>query len=164
MPDAHALIAHLKTLAHAQRGNSAIEFGLLAPILILLTIGVVDLGVGLYQQQQVQAAAQAGAQAALSGGSGVNTGATSYGTNIENAATNSTSLSVTATVPNGAWSGCPTGTSITPPKTGSTTCTGGANPNTYVTVNTTATYKPLLSYPGFGSSVTLNGTATVRVK
>jgi len=163
MPKTRALITYLRTIAHAERGSSAIEFGLLAPILIFLTIGVVDLGLGLYQQQQVQAAAQAGAQAALSGGSSVNTSASNFTTNIENAvtsATNLSSISASATTS----CGCPSGTSITTAKTCSTACTGGANPNTYVTVGATATYKPLLSYPTLGSSVTLNATATVRIK
>jgi Flp pilus assembly protein TadG len=131
--------------------------------LIFLTIGVVDLGIGLYQQQQVQAAAQAGAQAALNGGASVNTSASTFTTNIENAATNATnlsSISASATTV----CGCPSGTSITTVKTCGTACSGGGNPNTYVSVNASATYKPMLSYPALGSSVSLNATAMVRIK
>jgi Flp pilus assembly protein TadG len=163
MPHTPAFIAYLKAIAHAQRGSSAVEFGLLAPILIFLTIGVVDLGIGLYQQQQVQAAAQAGAQAALSGGASVNTGAATFTTNIENAVTNATnlsSISASATTV----CGCPSGTSVTTVATCTTACSGGGNPNTYVTVGATATYKPMLSYPSLGKSVTLNASAMVRIK
>jgi Flp pilus assembly protein TadG len=163
MPDARTVITYLKAIVSATHGSSAIEFGLLAPILIFLTIGVVDLGIGLYQKQQVQAAAQAGAQAALSGGASVNTSAATFTTNIENAVSSATNLSsISASAATSC--GCPSGTSVTPVNTCGTACQSGANPNTYVTVGATATYKPLLSYPALGNSVTLHATAMVRIK
>lgn len=42
-------------------GSAAIEFGIIAPLLLLLLVGVVELGFGVHQAMQVQDAAEAGA-------------------------------------------------------------------------------------------------------
>ena len=44
------------------RGLAAVEFGLAAPILILLLVALVDLGIGFYDSLQVRGAASAGAE------------------------------------------------------------------------------------------------------
>ncbi|MGC2415443.1 MAG: TadE family protein [Stellaceae bacterium] len=49
-------------LRSAPRGGAIVEFALVAPFLVLLAIGLFDLGLGLWQKLQVQAAAEAGAQ------------------------------------------------------------------------------------------------------
>jgi Flp pilus assembly protein TadG len=44
-----------------KQGSAAIEFGLLAPILVLFAVGTIDIGTAAYRAMQVQAAAEAGA-------------------------------------------------------------------------------------------------------
>src|SRR5215510_13370220 len=51
--------------ADAVRGAVAVEFGLVATILVALTVCTADLGLGFYRYMQVQNAAQAGAQYAI---------------------------------------------------------------------------------------------------
>jgi Flp pilus assembly protein TadG len=42
-------------------GSAAIEAAFMLPLYVLLTIGIVDLGAGMFQSMQINAAAQAGA-------------------------------------------------------------------------------------------------------
>jgi len=148
--------ADLKGLAHANGGNSAIEFALATPILIGLLVPVADLGIAFSQQLQVQEAAQAGAQYALL--HGFNSGA------ISNAVTNATTLpSVTASPAPSQSCGCPTGTTIAS-ATCSTTCPNGETVGTYVFVNARSAYTPALPYSMLGSGVTLTAQAAVRVQ
>jgi Flp pilus assembly protein TadG len=46
-------------------GVSAVEFAVAAPVLVALLIPLVDLGIALYEQVEVNTAAQAGADYAL---------------------------------------------------------------------------------------------------
>ena len=90
-------------------------------------------------------------------------------TAIQNAVTAATSLSSISATPAPAQScGCPTGSSVAaanpavPPCTG--LCSNGKQSGTYVTVNATAVYYPLIPYPMLGSSVTLTAQAFVRIQ
>lgn len=53
-------------------GNAAIEFALLAPVLILLLGGMIDYGLDVYYRAQLQTAIRAGAQYATGTGRGSN--------------------------------------------------------------------------------------------
>ena len=141
-----------------RRGIAAVEFALVAPILLALMVGIIDLGFAFSAQIKVQLAAQAGAQYAQL-----------YGydsTKISNAVTAATSLSVSASPAPTQSCGCISGTSVTlsgsPPCT--TTCANGLTPGTYVQVNSRATYTPLLPYVSvLRNPTTLTGQALVRV-
>src|SRR5207248_8021169 len=50
---------------HDVGASAAIEFAVVAPLLIVLMIASVDLGMGFYRKMQVQSAAQAGAVYAM---------------------------------------------------------------------------------------------------
>ncbi len=52
----------LSALLHSSRGLAAVEFGLAAPILLVMMVGLVDFGLGFYDALQVQGAASAGAE------------------------------------------------------------------------------------------------------
>src|SRR5258708_27427954 len=143
-------------LARADGGNSAVEFGLLAPILMGLLVPVADLGIAFAEQIQVQQAAQAGAQYALLHGYD--------STAISSAVTNSTTLSGVSASPAPTQScGCPTGTAITSATCGSA-CSNGESAGSYVFVNAQATYIPVLPYSLLGDSVTLAAQTAVRVQ
>jgi Flp pilus assembly protein TadG len=146
----------LRRLVRCDSGNSAIEFGLAAPILIGLLVPVADLGIAFAEQIQVQQAAQAGAQYALL--HGYDNAA------ISSAVTNGTTLSAVSATPAPSQScGCPTGTAITTASCGST-CANGETAGSYVWVNAQAAHTPLLPYSVLGDSVTLAATTAVRVQ
>ena len=137
-------------------GLAAIEFAILAPVLILMMICVVDLGMGIYRKMQVQNAAQAGAEYAMVHGYSASS--------VLSAVTNATSFSgiVASPLPN-QFCGCPSNTGVTTISCGST-CTGGSTPGTYVTVSTQGTYNTLFDYPILPKSYNFTAQATVRIK
>jgi Flp pilus assembly protein TadG len=51
----------IKRLLHNARGSAAVEFALFAPMALLLTLGVADLGTGMYMRMTINATTQAGA-------------------------------------------------------------------------------------------------------
>ena len=140
----------------SDRGVSAVEFALAAPLLATILTVLVDFGMGFYQKMQVEDAAQAGAQYALLYGWDSNA--------IQNAVTNATPLTgLTATPVPTQTCGCASGTSVTAAVCGSL-CANGQSAGTYVTVNAQATYTPLISYPVMGSTVTLSAQSMVRIQ
>lgn len=138
----------------SEEGSVVIEFCLILPILVLLFVGVVDLGLGVQQAIIVTEAAHAGtAYSSLPGKSSDVQG-------MQNAALaaagGTSSLSAVATN----WCGCnANGT----PVSCSSTCSG-ASPMVYAQVTTTATVPVLLGYPGLPASFSLNGFSAVRVR
>jgi len=104
----------------------------------------------------VNDAAQAGADYALS--HGWNSSA------IQTAVNNATNLTgVSASPAPSQFCGCPSGTAVTSATCGST-CANGQAVGTYVAVSAQRTFRPLVPYSGFGSSVVLKGTSTVRIQ
>src|SRR5215471_19774038 len=59
---------HLAVLLDAREGNAVIEFSIAAPVLAVILVPLIDIGMAVYQQMQVQDAAQAGAQYAMAHG------------------------------------------------------------------------------------------------
>ena len=148
----------VRRLRRDRSGAAAVEFGLVAPMLVALLVPMVDLGMGTYNKMRVQDAAEAGAQYALSHG---------YSTSsITSAAQNATSLGATVSVTPSEACGCITATGTvdtssygSPPCTPNA-CSDGSTPGTFVGVATQTTYTPLLAPT---TSLTLNGTAVVRI-
>jgi Flp pilus assembly pilin Flp len=58
----------LRQFGADQRGVSAVEFGLIAPILAMLVLGVAELGHVTYQRTDMHSAVRSGAQYVLNGG------------------------------------------------------------------------------------------------
>ena len=50
------------TRPHSRRGQSLVEFALIAPLLFLLIAGIVSLGIGVFYQQQLTNAAREAAR------------------------------------------------------------------------------------------------------
>lgn len=142
-------------LLRDRRGNAAIEFALLATPLLLLLVGTVDYGLGIYRQMEVQNAAQAGAEYALKHGFAA--------TNISSAVTAATPLAVSANPAPVQTCGCPSGTTIAS-ATCASTCANGQAAGYYVTVDAQATYTTILPYPGIPNSYTLTASSVVRIK
>jgi len=143
-------------LAASRSGIAAVEFALTAPVLAAMMIVVADFGMAAYQQIQVRAAAQAGAEYAVLKGwdsaaiSGTVTGATGL-----------TGLTANPAPTQGC--GCPSGTAIAS-ATCNSTCPAGGTAGTYVTVNARSSYSTLIAYPGVTSPMTLSATSVVRIK
>jgi len=140
-----------------EKGTAGIEFGLIATFLFLLLLGLVDFGMGYWEQVQVGNAARAGAQYAIFNGwnsSGITT-----------AVTSATSLaSISATPAPSQSCGCPSATTGITSATCGTNCTGGGLAGTYVTVHAQASYSSIFSYPGLANPLTLSASMTVRMQ
>lgn len=134
----------------------SIEFALLLPLLILLLLGLIDLGSIGYESMQVQTAAEAGAQYAVR-----------YGWNvaaIANAVTGATNTDgVTATPAPNQFCACPT-TGLLTPVACASVCPDGKPPSTYAAVSAQLQFTTVLSYPGLANPVTLSATARRRLQ
>jgi len=142
--------------ANCTQGVAAIELGLILPVVVIAFIGTLDLGIGVYRKMQVQTAAQAGAEYALTHGFMSNA--------IKTATTGATSYTAIAATPDPIqFCGCASTSGVSSTTCGST-CTGGAQAGTYVTVSAQATYTPLIPYPMLQSSYHFTSQSTVRVQ
>jgi Flp pilus assembly protein TadG len=144
------------SLYRATSGALAVEFALIAPILLLIMVASVDLGMGLYTRMQVQNAAQAGVEYAIAHGFAA--------TAISSAVTSATSLSgIEAAPAPSEFCGCPTASGVTTATCGST-CSGGIGAGTYVTVTAQATYTTVVPFPLFPDSYSFTEASTVRIQ
>lgn len=143
-------------------GVAAVEFALVAPLLLTLLTGIGEIGIAAHQKMQVQAAVEAGALYAAKNGAGNLTA-------IGNAVVNGTgTYGISADPAPTSFYGCPKTSGdpgIVSQGTNSTTvCAGDSKlPGQYVTVNARITHTTLLPYLDL-SLTTLSASATVRVK
>ncbi len=137
----------------SERGTSVVEFAIAAPVMILLVIGLIEMGRYTYFSILAQNAAAAGARYGAQ-----NLQKAKDTTGITNAAVNDAqNLSQWQVTPgwicaqNGAIISCP---STTPP------------PGTfyYVKVQVTGLFHSLMNYPGVPTSMPLSATSIVRVE
>jgi Flp pilus assembly protein TadG len=142
----------------ARQGLAAMELAITAPAVVLLISGVISVGSVMWARMQVGNAARAGAvyvaKNGLSNQAGFNgaiSGATQLGT------------AIAATSVPAPFCGCPDVSQGVVAATCGSQCPTGVTTGRYVTVQTRTVYTPPVPIPGMGSSVTLNGTATVRV-
>ena len=131
-------------LWRARDGLGAVEMGFIAPVLLLLLLGILDFGMAFWQQMEIGNAADAGAQWAMTNTFDV--------TKITNIATHATNLSaVQADPPPTQICGCPTSTGVTQsgayPTCG--TCSDGTTAKPYVVVNTKICYRTIFRWPIF---------------
>jgi Flp pilus assembly protein TadG len=140
--------------ARDRRGGTAVEFALIAPVLILLLAGLVDGSRLIVATMQVKAAAQAGADYARR--NGFNASA------IQGAVASGTSLAVTATPSPAQQTACVSGMTITP--TIQTTCPGGSVAGSFVTVSAQAPFSAIMPWPGLSSPSTVTAQSLVRLQ
>jgi Flp pilus assembly protein TadG len=142
------------SLQRDQRGVTAIEFAVIAPIMIGMFISIADLGLGLYTQVQLANAAQAGAAYAMQKGYNGDTMRT-----VAQASTRLTSV----TVATSQFCGCPSTTGVTV-TTCASSCGDGLTAGTFAQVIASKAYSTLLSYPGIPSTINMSETATARTQ
>ena len=148
----------LARLGRAVNGNAAVEFGLVAPVLMGLLIPVADLGIAFSEEIQVQQAAQAGAEYAT-----LHPWNSNSSTAIANAVTAANNLPGLAATPAPSQTcGCPTGTNVNTVTCG-ITCSDGQTAGYYAIVNAQAPYSPVLPYSVLGN-VTLTARSTIRIQ
>ena len=173
-----SVFPRLRELIAATSGAAAVEFALVASVLIVpLIIGVYDFGTALYDQMQVGNAARAGAQYLnVNGYSAIdNTSEQCSSSNFTCAVQGATPLggNVTVTVAS-PYCGCQSGSTFTaasfsPPcnvcsaSLTSNCCPEGQTAVTLAQVNASYTYYPIFSYLGFGPSNGFNLTAQATV-
>jgi Flp pilus assembly protein TadG len=150
----------------SQSGQSLVELALLAPILLLLIIGVVEMGRFAYISILVGNAAEAGA---IYGAQSLPNSADTSG--IQTAATNDfqngqslTGLKVTSSnVCDCDTNGTP-GTPVSCTGAGAGSCASGRNWVVTVQVTASGTFNSLFNYPGIPKSIAVTRTVTMYVK
>jgi Flp pilus assembly protein TadG len=140
-----------------RRGQAAVELALVSPVLGLLLVGTADFARAFYFNQEVVAAARAGAQYGSQSKStsvdtsGISAAASANGVNVPGLSASSSVCTCVSPVPSGE-SACAT-----------SYCNGANSSATYVIVNTSATFTTLVHYPGVPQSTTLKGSAIMQV-
>lgn len=143
---------------HFKSGQAATELALVAPVLAVMLVGAADFARAFYFNQQVVAAARAGAQY---GSQSVTTAADTTGIR---AAALANGINVSGLTASSSFCTCQS-----PPPTGQTACatgycSGANSQSTYVTVTTTATFITLVNYPGIPHSTTMSGKAIMQIQ
>jgi len=144
-----------KALRRGEAGTAAVEFGLFAPLFVLLLVGLTEIGFAMFGSMQVYSAVEAGALYAVKNGWSAS--------GISNAVVNSTNVSgVAATPAPSQFCGCPALSGIADATCG-TTCAGGGAVGEYIRINATLTRTTILT-SSFGLPATLTAQSIVRRK
>ena len=143
----------LKSRASCRRrlaaGQSAVEFAIIAPVLIILLMVASDFSRLFFMSINLNNVARAGAQY------GSQTVITAADLNGMKAAANATGAAITGLTVTSSQCTC-TSPSAIPACTAAYNC--GSNPEaTYVDVDASATFHTLTNYPGIPSSIPLSG-------
>lgn len=154
--------------ARAEHGQTLLEVALLTPLLLLLLLGVIEMGRYAYISILVGNAAHAGASYAaqsLPQSADTNGIQTAADNDFANNGQQTSDLTVTSSTSCGcdsagtvAAAGCVTATN---PSAG--TCPGGGNWVVFVSVTASGTFSGLFNYPGIPSSINISRTATLVV-
>ncbi len=139
-----------KRLKGSESGTSAIEFAILAPVFVLLVLGLIDFGRYMYYSILAAHAARAGVQY---GAQNVYSAADTVGMQTAAGADAPGGFTTVAShycLLNGSAAMCGTGT----PPAGNTY---------YVKVIVSGNFSPIISYPGLPHSMTISSAAQMRV-
>jgi Flp pilus assembly protein TadG len=143
-----------------QRGQSIVELALLAPVLMALLAGAIEIGRLAYVYMTLVSAARAGVQYGAQN-SGTAIDIAGMRTAAVNDATNITGVTATPSY----FCKCFDGTTYTANSTCAlSSCTGSSILILYVQVVTAATFNTLTHYPVVPSSLSLSSTAVMRVE
>lgn len=145
-------------LWHARDGVAAVEFALVAPLLILLLGGAVSFGDALRVRIAVGNAARAGASWAQLNGFDANGIAAAA-----RAATALTDVGVTATASAASCTN-PASLLLAPAGAAALCPATGTPPGTYVSIATTVAYTYIIPLPGLPTTTTISGAAVARVR
>jgi Flp pilus assembly protein TadG len=145
----------VKIIPASCRGNAAVEFGIIAPILSMILVAVIQLGLAVRTYFTVQEAALAGANYASHNG----WNATAISTAIT---TSSNKPGLSASPAPSKFCGCPTTSGLSPATCG-TKCTGdGFVARQYAKVSATMARPSVLS-ANFGLPASITVTMTTKL-
>lgn len=159
-----ALFNQLRT---DERGTSVVELALVAPILAVLTIGMIDLSNGFSEKLRLEQAAQGSVERVMNGRAVISASAGRNTTTMDALkAEAATAANVPlANVTTDFWLEC-NGTRAAN-YYGSPPCATGQTLARYMSVSITRTYTPFFAYKFHSRAVnnyTLSGAATVRIQ
>src|SRR5262249_45293305 len=139
-----------------ERGQSVVELALVVPLLLLMLVGIIEVGRFAYYSILVAYAARAGPE---QGAQNLTTAADATGiTNAgQNDGQNVSGLTVTSIQQCGCSGIALSGTC---PATG---CAAPNHPLVYVQVTATGVFNPLFSYPGVSKQITVSSVEKMRV-
>lgn len=164
----------LLTLAGNDRANIAIEFALLAPILIILLMNIMDFSRLIWARMEVDNAARMGAQAAFKSCSTGTLPATANCSALNTVVTTAiqatslgTAVSLTSGYPAENYY-CISGTTLQqvsspPPSNCSAYGNASVSPGDYIEVDVTYSYSPVFSGVTLASAQTMTGKAVERL-
>jgi Flp pilus assembly protein TadG len=159
MTVALSALGRSRRLAREESGTSMVEFALVAPMLIALLVGLIEIGRFAYFAILAANAARAGVQygaqnlQTAADTTGITNAVVADGQNLPNwTAANGVVVHYLCSVNGGTPTNCVTGAN-------------GPAPNTvyYVSVQVTGSFKSLLSYPGLPRTLPVSGNAIMRV-
>ena len=139
------------SMAGRQRGLAAVEFSIVAGVLVLILLVAADYGRIFAASIAVTNAARAGAQYGIQ-----NAGTWANLAGMQAAALNDAPEVSGMTVTASNFCECTPGTAV------SCSTPGCSTPRRYVSVTATASFTPLTAYPGLPGGVTLTRTAVMR--
>lgn len=153
----------MKNTAHSfgkmirdSRGVAAVEFALIAPMLLIILAGLVDYGMYAHQQMQVQELSRRAAEYVVQGGQESNVQADIINTSdfYNTPDANRTSLpQFSGTIA----CECANGIASTDPTCKTPCPTDGDYLRSYYEAKVTATYTPIIPWTGLSSTITLTG-------
>lgn len=145
--------------ARNQRGSALVELALILPLILLLFMGIIDLGRAFFYSNTVARAAEAGALYGAQNPTDT-TGMIDASDQAMSAAF-ATAQDVSGVNSSAVYGcECSDGTGQSASCTVTPSCT--ANQVYYVTVTSNATYKTLVPWPGIPSSISMSSTVTMR--
>jgi Flp pilus assembly protein TadG len=158
-------------LLRDRAGVAAVEFALVAPVLIIILVAVTDFGAALLCQTRIIRAVASGAEYATLAGQANKLTATAIASNAKVYAAGVSSAflgtaTTTATVNNGAASGstCCPGTTWTCSATSGFTCADGSTPGTYLTITATYPFKAIFPADANLAGKSLTETVVARLQ
>jgi Flp pilus assembly protein TadG len=163
--------------AREQDGVAAVEFAIYALVFFMIVAAVVDIGLLLFTQSELDAAVSAGAEYAANSAALVATNPSGLSTNITGIVENANgtgwanaSVTVNNNDPNASDCYCPTGTpgnwtwTAAPGGCGQSCGAGGGIGGQFVTITATRTVSPLFPAFGFVQSGTISANALVETQ
>lgn len=155
-----AKILRFRRPAVSDRGSIAVEFAIVAPLLILFVIGAIDYGTMMHGQSTLEAATRAGAEYAWANPTntaGIQGAVTNYASFSPAVASKDVTVTTFCTCSDNTPVTCPQGTTDPCPAAKAQTDTRVLS---YVAVQATQSFEPVLSWGGFWPSSLNAGTVT----
>ncbi len=149
------MASYIRSFGRDDGGLAAVEFALLAPVLMVMLVGMIDFGMFINQKMQLENLARASAEYVVKGGDEAN---------VETDVLGASGLDETALAEIEATSEtvceCSDGAEIVC----GGTCDGDGYQRSFYAFSMSRTYTPLFSYPGMPEQITMTGNARLQIQ